>query len=905
MTFLQIPESQPEVIDIETAWLRHGPFGMWIVRACEPRKIVELGTHNGYSYFSFCQAVVEGNLSTECIAVDTWEGDEHAGYYDDSVFRNVTQLNQKYRSFSTLKRMSFDEALSDIEDGSVDLLHVDGRHFYDDVKEDFESWIPKLSDRAIVLFHDTEVYERNFGVHKYWQEISETRPSLSFLHQHGLGVLFWGENIPSGLIPLVSNLKNPDFTDIIRNYFSTRGDGVATKIEARKSAANLKSLQDHLQAVSDELSAKSRQYEQSEANVAFLQKTLRKERRTPFRQLKRKYAHKILRSLAESSLPVSQRTRTKWKKSAEKRNPKRNDLLANKQSPALILQHSYQDLLESWRQQRLNDATVISGLQKALADGPLISVVVPVYNPDPNLMLEMIESVRSQSYKNWELCIADDCSSDPEVRRVLSEVSQTDSRVKVCFRETNGHISIATNNAIDMAQGAWIAFADHDDLLDPDALLLVAKAISEDENLKIVYTDEDKIDENGVRFSPHFKPDFNRDLLYSLNYISHLGVYDAQLVKTAGALREGFEGAQDYDLLLRCIERIDSNQIHHIPKVLYTWRATLGSTAASRTAKPYAIEAGRLALEEHLNRMHASDLSAEATETPFIYKSSWPLIGSPLVSIIIPTRDHLPVLRVAVETIIEKTQYDNFEIIIVDNGSTEKTTLEWFKGIQTRDRRVRVIRDDRPFNYSALNNAAVAQCRGDIIALVNNDIEVLDGSWLTEMVSLAQRPDTGCVGAKLLYPDGRIQHAGVVIGMGGVAGHTHHLFPRDHYGYFGRLIVRQDYTAVTAACLVVRRDVFKEVGGLNETDLAVAFNDVDLCLKVHTAGYRNVWTPFATLIHHESISRGYEDTPEKKVRFAKEAEYMKNTWGTQSFADPSYNPNLTLDRADFSTKLII
>ena len=405
---------------------------------------------------------------------------------------------------------------------------------------------------------------------------------------------------------------------------------------------------------------------------------------------------------------------------------------------------------------------------------------------------------------------------------------------------------------------------------------------------------------DGKRYDPHFKPDWNRDLLYGLNYVSHLGVYATALVKQVGGFRVGFEGAQDYDLLLRCIEQIDDTQIVHIPKVLYSWRASPGSTAASNNSKPYATLAGVRALSEHLERVHGRPIDVVDGPFPFSYRVLWPLDTHPLVSIIIPTRDRLHLTQVAVDSILAKTNYTNFEIIIVDNASVEPDTLSWFAQIQSADSRVRVLRDDRPFNYSALNNTAVAQARGDVIALVNNDVEVINSGWLSEMVSLAIRPGTGCVGAKLYYPDGRIQHAGVVIGMGGVAGHAHLFFPGHHGGYFGRLLVRQAYSAVTGACLVVRRDIYDAVGGLNETDLTVAFNDVDFCLKVRAAGYTNVWTPWAELTHYKSASRGKDNTPEKAARFKEEASFMMEKWLAENTVDPCYNPNLTLGRRDFS-----
>lgn len=624
----------------------------------------------------------------------------------------------------------------------------------------------------------------------------------------------------------------------------------------------------------------------------------------PLRAVKQKVIYKTLRSLIKLDRVLPDRTIERLKQSAEKRNPRRklynnSPLPQGDTQPAARPTSEYQIVLNHWADQRQKQTALMDDLKSQLNVFVRFSVVVPVYNPDISYLDAMIQSVQAQSYDNWELCLADDLSR-AEVRDFLTQKAAQDSRIRLVLRDENGHISQATNSAIDVVTGDFIALLDHDDLLDPDALLMVAAAIADNPTAQILYTDEDKVRMDGERYDPNFKPDWNRELLYGLNYVSHLGVYATALVKRVGGFRAGFEGAQDYDLLLRCIEQIDDTQIVHIPKVLYSWRASRGSTAASNKAKPYATQAGIRALAEHLERVHGRSIDVVEGPVAFSYRVQWPLDTRPLVSIIIPTRDRLQLTRAAVDSILAKTNYPNIEIIIVDNGSVASETLAWFAQIQSADSRVRVLRDDRPFNYSALNNAAVAQAHGEVIALLNNDVTVINRDWLSEMVSLAIRPGTGCVGAKLYFPDGRIQHAGVVIGMGGVAGHPHLFFPGDHGGYFGRLLMRQGYSAVTAACLVVRREIYEEVGGLNETDLKVAFNDVDFCLKVQAAGYTNVWTPYAELTHYESASRGYEDTPEKIGRFQTECAYMKTTWQTPDFADPCYNQNLTLDRQDFS-----
>ena len=529
---------------------------------------------------------------------------------------------------------------------------------------------------------------------------------------------------------------------------------------------------------------------------------------------------------------------------------------------------------------------------------PLISVVMPTYNPKHEWLKQAIDSVRRQIYPHWELCIADDASTDVSVRSVLEAYAELDSRIKVIFREKNGHISAASNSALELATGEWIALLDHDDVLAEHALFFVADAIDKNSQACLVYSDEDKINDTDKRFEPYFKCDWNLDLFYSHNLICHLGVYRAELLREIGGFRVGFEGAQDYDLALRCIERLGPEQIHHIPRVLYHWRAHAESTALSGDTKPYALNAGEKALNEHLS---CKGIKAEAELLDFgMYRVRYGLpANQPMVSLIIPTKNGLELIRQCIESIRNKTTYPNYEILIVDNGSDDLEVLNYFKELES-DIRIRVLRDDRPFNYSALNNAAVKLARGELTGLVNNDIEVISSDWLSEMASHAMRPGVGAVGAKLWYPNKTLQHGGVVLGVGGVAGHSHKHLHNHRHGYFGRANLIQSFSAVTAACMIIKKSIYEEVGGLNETNLTIAFNDIDFCLRVREAGYRNVWTPYAELYHHESATRGFEDNPEKEARFSKEANYMKQRWADQLMNDPAYSPNLTLNFEDFS-----
>jgi GT2 family glycosyltransferase len=442
---------------------------------------------------------------------------------------------------------------------------------------------------------------------------------------------------------------------------------------------------------------------------------------------------------------------------------------------------------------------------------------------------------------------------------------------------------------------------DHDDKLSINALYEVALKIQEHPLAEIIYSDEDKISERGTRTEPHFKSDWNPDLFYSQNYICHLCVIRHATVKKIGGFREGVEGSQDHDLLLRCIPYIDQSQIIHISKILYHWRVHPASTAHAPDGKSYTSQAGLKAITDYLKDHLPEATTVEQGMQANTYRVRWKIPEpAPLVSLIIPTRDQVKYLAKSVASILKKSDYQNYEIIIIDNGSVEDNTLKYFQQIQKEDARVKIISYNEPFNYSAINNFGVRQASSDIIGLINNDIEVISREWLTEMVSHVMRPEIGCVGSKLYYSDGRIQHGGVILGIGGVAGHAHKYYEGSHPGYFTRLQLIQNLSAVTGACLLLRKEVFKIVGGLNEENLKVAFNDVDLCLKVQEAGYRNLWTPYAELYHHESTSRGLENTPEKIERFNSEVEYMIDKWSARLQYDPYYSRNLTKTTEDFS-----
>lgn len=527
------------------------------------------------------------------------------------------------------------------------------------------------------------------------------------------------------------------------------------------------------------------------------------------------------------------------------------------------------------------------------------SIVVPTYNAKPEWLEACFNSVVSQTYTNWQLIVVDDASTkQASIDFLNSWQTKQASNIEVIFAKENGHISAASNAGLARAMGDYVLFLDHDDTLASQALYELAICISKKPTAQVLYSDEDLMTEAGLRVTPHFKSSWNPELLTAHNYVTHLCCYKRSLLTELNGFRLGYEGAQDYDLVLRASRMVQPENIIHIPKVLYHWRMVEGSTAMSAGAKSYATQAGLKALQYHINAIEPLAKVAHSTRDNF-YKVSWPLPEAlPKVSIIIPTRDGLEVLKPCIDGLLNNTHYSNLEIVILDNGSVQTETFEYLSQLAGYPF-IKVVRDDGPFNYSAINNHAVRHSSGDLICLLNNDIEIIHADWLSEMVSLAIRPEVGCVGAKLLYPDNTIQHAGVIMGLGGYAAHSHRGTGRYEPGYFCRAQLRQNLSAVTAACLLVRREIYEQVNGLDE-QFQVAYNDVDFCLRVQAAGYQNIYTPYAELYHHESKTRGSDTSGAKQKRFDKEKALLLARWASEIQNDPFYNPNLTRDSEDFS-----
>ncbi len=529
---------------------------------------------------------------------------------------------------------------------------------------------------------------------------------------------------------------------------------------------------------------------------------------------------------------------------------------------------------------------------------PKISIVVPMYNTDEKFFKELIESLENQTYTNWELCLADGSEIQNET---LKQYYQKNEKIKYKFLNENKGISENTNIAIDMATGEYVGFLDHDDLLSQDALFEVIKVINENENVDFIYSDEDKIDENYERFEPYFKPDYSPETLACNNYITHFVVVKKELIDKVGKLNSEFNGAQDFDFVLRATN--EAKKIIHISKILYHWRVHKSSTANVADAKPYAYEAGLKAVDAHLKRMGKKALVEDGQDIPGIYKIKYEIKGNPKVSILIPNRDNINLLKTCIDSILKITNYENYEIIVIENNSEKKETLEYYDEI-SKNEKVRIINSGiKEFNYSAIINFGVRNVDGEFVLQLNNDTKVLNSDWLENMIGYAQNKEIGAVGARLYYGDKTIQHAGIIIGLSGIAGNQLVNLPYGKHAYFGREAATRNVAAVTGACLLCKRELYEEVGFMDEEKFKVAFNDVDFCLKLLEKGYRNIYNPYCELMHYESKSRGYEYTEEQEKRFNQESENFKSKWKKYIDYDPYYNVNFTRKTCNYDINI--
>jgi O-antigen biosynthesis protein len=923
---------QPLKLSPPWSWAGHIPFAMWLVQQCKPPRIVELGSHSGHSYFSFCQSARQFSPGTTCYAVDTWSGDHQTGFYGEEIFKDVAQHNERlYSDFSTLLRMTFDEALNRFSDHSIDLLHIDGLHTYEAVKHDFETWLPKMSARGVVLFHDIAVQRDDFGVWKFWREISLCYPHLSFDHSFGLGVLVVGDQADQTMRELTALCEDQTRHSLVTGLFAETGKAtelqteiaikdrhieaqIAMIIERDTIIAERDTMITERIAVITERDAviKEQNAVIAEHKSAIIERDhIIAERDSVISERDEMIAeltHKLRCIISSPSWRMTKPFRKVSHSYRKRWNDIRDNWFLRFEQPDTSKKRNsdtknYEEWIALFDAHDEEQLKIIKAEVSMMKKPPLISVLMPVYNPHPDFLNEAISSVCNQIYPHWELCIADDCSTDPKVKALIQQWALKDKRIRYIFRKENGHISAASNSALEIATGNYIALLDHDDLIHPLALYWNAREIINHPECALIYSDEDKIDGSGLRSGPYFKSDFNYDLLLCHNMISHLGIYKSALMKQIGGFREGFEGSQDYDLALRAIEHIRPEQIRHIPRVLYHWRIHEMSTAMSIDAKPYALAAAAKAVREHLERQQINAIVTEAPDVPIFQRIIY-TIPDPPPSVDILVHHHGDIVRTGhcINTILHTTTYTNYSLTIIDHGSKDDDALSSLQQLNGK-RRINIIRHNVPGGYSKFSNRAAKASSADYLCLFNSNIEVVAPEWLMEMVGHAMQKGVGAVGAKLLCASNTLLHGGMIMGIGYVAGYAHKHLNNGEPGYIGRGCLQQSFSALAGGCILVNRKTYRKVGGLNKKELEQELCEIDFCLKLAAKGLRNVWTPYAVLRRYQSPSRNRAvrlPNLEKEKQKMREISYMQRTWKEFIQHDPAYNPNLSITSEDFS-----
>jgi GT2 family glycosyltransferase len=1061
---------------VESAWIGHNPFANWLIRNFKPSLLVELGTHNGNSYFTFCQSIVEAELKTKCFAVDTWQGDEHAGIYDDKVYEEVSRHNQsQYSSFSELIRSTFDSTVDRFEDGTIDLLHIDGLHTYEAVKHDFETWRTKVSKNGLILFHDICVRERGFGVWKLWSELIVEYPNhFEFDHAYGLGVLnlekdhehhvildlneikkkhgdifsafgkhqcniqelqsrnheigALSETVASrdGQIALIQGViaekesviaekegviaglneevasREGQIQDLVAKVSEKEGviaakdqiiidsenqllekkeafAGLSSKTDKLRESLSLKAQQieglqrdisekdNEIGALSEAVGNRDRQISGLQRHIAekenvisqrdhdlqhirsyldLVKSSLSWRLTAPLRRVQEK-VKSVVQTLKryrlaawiiwthrktgvfdpewylQSNPDVREKRINPWWHFAmyglyEGRAPHEGFDVAyyadNNQDIASaftnpLLHYALWGYSENrpWRAPSSNIPTGELDIKVPRALGrlaqppierlsaypqrqwPLISVVMPTYNTPITFLDRAIESVRTQKYPYWELCIVDDSSPNEDVRARLIVQAASDTRIKLVFNTQNRGISCSTNSAVAVATGSFCAFLDHDDELAPEALAEVAVAILENPDADVVYTDQDKIDEDGIRFEPFHKPAWSPIYLQGVMYIGHLLVVRTEVLHKVGGCDSRYDKIQDFELMLRLHEV--GAEVIHIPKILYHWRTLPGSIAASTDAKGNIESLQAAAVQSHLDRQRLPLQTKAHPSLPHRIQLFSAAKSDPrLVSIIIPTKDAPEHIRRCLDTLFGMTRGCSFEVIIADTGTTDSDAIE-----AQNTYPIKRIECPGPFNFSRVNNIAAREAKGEFLLFLNNDTEVVDPDWLLTLLAHHSLPNVGAVGPILIYPNGEVQHAGVAIGARGTADHIlRHVNPMCD-GYAGSLPCAREVSAVTAACMMMPSDLFMELGGFNE-DYARHYQDTDLCLRIREAGRSILHVGNVILKHHESVSRGgIYDMVDRAI-------FQDRWFSILTEGDPFYNPNFKLDLLNYTLR---
>ncbi len=933
--------NEPEFLTDIESWQEHIPFAFYLTEILQPRSFVELGVFKGDSYCAFCQAISALNLGTRAYGVDTWAGDKHAGFYTSVVLDELQKHHDpRYHRFSRLLQTTFDEAAESFAAGSIDLLHIDGLHTYEAVRHDFETWLPKLSDRAVVIFHDTNVRHGDFGVWRFWSEVVQQYPGFDFVHGNGLGVLAVGTAVNPEFLAFIEEAKRENSNPLA--FFAEFGRRILLSGREQRLTHEVQILRDEIakarysfETLSDELHrlrAKAFEADALRKETDALKKEAHNLRR--FSSDQERALHQARTDLSHRSSQVAAMlASTSWRLTAPIRAFGRESgrvkaLLplvvrgtkAVVKNPRLLLTLAKQGHT-TW--QRSGVSGVVSAVKKRLApqspaqtatpnirraeiqssdaaarmrmraaiDGfalrPTISIIMPVYNTPIALLNRAVESVRAQAYVDWELCIADDGSPNADVARHVQQLPTLDSRIKVTRLEQNAGISGASNRALELATGDFVAFLDHDDELTDRALFECIAALNSQPDLDVLYSDEAKIDMDNQLLEPVFKPDWSPELFRGVMYVGHFLCARRSIVHAAGGFLSAFDGVQDYELMLRMSEL--TPRIRHIAKILYCWRAAPGSIAAASDAKSNIEQRQAAAVRAHLDRLGIASIATSHPTLPHrvilkpAARSVWPL-----VSIVIPSKDAPDYIGRCLQSIFGVSTYPNIEVIVVDNATTDPAALAILQ-----QHPIRIVPFNERFNFSRAVNAGVAAATGDYVVLLNNDTEVVTPDWLQTMVSLFDAKDVGAVGTLLLYPDRTVQHAGVVLGARGTADHVMRGFPSDVDGYAGSLSCTREVSAATAACLMVPRALYHEFGGLS-VDYRTIYQDVDLCLKLRSRGYRVLCTPRAVLIHYESVSRG-------TAYDAFDRALLLDVWGdTISAGDPYYNAMLSLETCDYT-----